>query len=274
MSEIKSPIASPPKANSFSLKTDRKSMISENIEDALDEYSEEPVFIAVAGGTASGKTTICQSVISYLKNHQIVSPTQRVCLLSQDSFYRNLTPEESERALRQDFNFDSPDAFDFRLMHQIILDIKARKPVKIPVYDFSTNSRKTDEFILIEKADVIILEGILVLYDEEILPLMSMKLFVDCDSDIRLARRIRRDIKERGRSVESVLTQYLKFVKPAYDDLILPTKRWADLIIQNGSSFKVAVRLICAQIRLVLQQRLLRSESPAPVHRSPPLMLG
>ncbi|KAK2949590.1 putative Uridine-cytidine kinase 2-B [Blattamonas nauphoetae] len=276
---LQSPLASIPGysiSSTTNLLMDNGQIVSVN---DIPASREEPIFIAVAGGTASGKTTLCEAVIEYLKKHQIIGPQQHVVIVPQDSFYRNLTPQEAEMAEQSRFNFDHPDAFDFELLRQTLRDLKLNKPVKIPSYDFTTNARREGEYTLVKQADVIILEGILALYDQEINRMMSVKLFVDCDSDMRLARRVQRDTKERGRSIDSIIGQYLTFVKPAYDDIISPTKRHADIVILNGKENKVAVSLICAQIRQVLQERLYRTMSPSPLVgkdklASPPLLLG
>ncbi|KAA6356331.1 MAG: uridine kinase, partial [Streblomastix strix] len=185
-------------------------------------------------------------------------------------------PEEQNLAAHSDFDFDSPGAFDFALMRATLQKLQSGRKVRIPQYDFKTNSRCEGQWTDIGRVDVVILEGIFALYDKEINKLMSMKLFVDCDSDIRLARRIKRDIIERGRKLEGVLTQYMRFVKVAFDTYISPTRRNADLIVLHGKENKVAIKLICAQIAQVLSERHLPILSPLPFnsHDTPPLIIG
>eukprot|EP00771_Trimastix_marina_P004037 gnl/Trimastix_PCT/769.p1 GENE.gnl/Trimastix_PCT/769~~gnl/Trimastix_PCT/769.p1 ORF type:complete len:301 (-),score=63.46 gnl/Trimastix_PCT/769:174-977(-) len=216
---------------------------------------EAPLMIAVAGGTASGKTTGCQSIINQLHEQDIINPDQNVVVVCLDSFYRVLSQEEKERAFNSLYNFDVPDAFDFPLFIDALRKLQKRQPVDIPLYDFKTHSRSPDLTIHIDKADVVIVEGILVLHHPEVVDMMSMKLFVDADGDVRLARRIHRDTVERGREVLGILHQYLTFVKPAFDDYIYPSKQHADIVIQKGGENNVAVNLICAHIRNILEQR-------------------
>ncbi|RID60045.1 hypothetical protein BRARA_F03227, partial [Brassica rapa] len=199
----------------------------------------QPFVIGVTGGTASGKTTVCDMIIQQLHDHRIV-------LVNQDSFYRGLTSEELERV--QEYNFDHPDAFDTEQLLHCIDTLKSGQPYQIPIYDFKTHQRKSDAFRQVNACDVIILEGILVFHDSRVRDLMNMKIFVDTDADVRLARRIRRDTVERGRDVDSVLEQYAKFVKPAFDDFVLPSKKYADVIIPRGGDNHVAVDLIVQHI--------------------------
>jgi len=214
------------------------------------ERERKPPFIlGVAGGTASGKTSVCEAIISSLKD-------RRVSLVSQDSFYRPLTAEEKETV--SEYNFDHPDAFDWALLHEKISELrnqpKLGKPVEIPLYDFVTHSRMT-ETQTIYGADIIILEGILVFYPKELRDLFDMKIFVDADADTRLARRVIRDINHRGRDVMGVLRQYEKFVKPSFDEYINPTKKYADVIIPRGADNHVAIDLIVQHVRTKLNER-------------------
>ncbi|KAK3133773.1 hypothetical protein QOZ80_6AG0540840 [Eleusine coracana subsp. coracana] len=205
----------------------------------------QPFVIGVSGGTASGKTTVCDMIIQQLHDHRVV-------LVNQDSFYRGLTPEESARA--QDYNFDHPDAFDTEQLLECMGQLKRGLHVNIPIYDFKKHRRCSESFRKVNASDVIILEGILVFHDQRVRNLMDMKIFVDTDADIRLARRIRRDTVERGRDISSVLDQYGRFVKPAFDDFVLPSKKYADVIIPRGGDNHVAVDLIVQHIRTKLGQ--------------------
>ncbi|KAG2644446.1 hypothetical protein PVAP13_2KG203166 [Panicum virgatum] len=215
------------------------------VELASPPAARQPFVIGVSGGTASGKTTVCDMIIQQLHDHRVV-------LVNQDSFYRGLTAEESARA--QDYNFDHPDAFDTEQLLECMGQLKRAQPVNVPIYDFKKHRRCSESFRKVNASDVIILEGILVFHDQRVRNLMDMKIFVDTDADIRLARRIRRDTVERGRDISSVLDQYGRFVKPAFDDFVLPSKKYADVIIPRGGDNHVAVDLIVEHIRTKLGQ--------------------
>eukprot|EP01112_Ceratiomyxa_fruticulosa_P013752 TRINITY_DN3885_c0_g1_i5.p1 TRINITY_DN3885_c0_g1~~TRINITY_DN3885_c0_g1_i5.p1 ORF type:complete len:454 (-),score=71.24 TRINITY_DN3885_c0_g1_i5:231-1592(-) len=206
---------------------------------------KEPLIIGVAGGSASGKTTVCQMIIDSLNVKWVV-------LLSQDSFYKGLTPEQRANVI--EYNFDHPNAFDIDLLVDTIKDLKVGKLVKVPVYDFKIHGRLPHSKT-VYGADVIILEGIMALYWKELRDLMDLKVFVDTDDDIRLARRLRRDIATRGRDFQGVIAQYNKFVKPAFDDYVQPSKKFADIIIPRGSDNTVAIDLITQHIRTKLIER-------------------
>ena len=172
-----------------------------------------------------------------------------ILLLSQDSFYRPLTADE-KLALEGDegFNFDVPSAFDYELLlHTMKKLVVEREAVDIPVYDFVSSDRVGSERV--EPADVIILEGILVLYWRELREMMNMRLFVDTAPDTRLARRILRDTRERGRALEGILLQYERFVRPAFEAYIFPTKDYADIIVPRGSANKIAIEVIVAFLK-------------------------
>jgi len=207
----------------------------------------EPLVLGVTGGTASGKTTVCRKIIERLGIPWVV-------MISMDRFYRELTPEEHEMANRKEFNWDHPSAFDWKLFEKTIADIRTGRSVEVPRYDFSTNSR-LKETDTVYGADIVIIEGILVLHDKNLRNLMDIKVFVDADSDLRLARRIKRDIKERGRKVEDILEQYVKTVKPSFDDYIFPTKRYADLIVPRGGDNYVAINLLVQHVKATLKKR-------------------
>lgn len=211
--------------------------------------NREPFLIGVAGGTASGKTTVCDLIMQNLQE-------QRVVLIAQDSFYRPLTAYEHENVGA--YNFDHPDAIDTKYLVEVLQKLMLRQSVDIPVYDFVTHSR-SDEKIHIESGDVIIIEGILVLAMEEIRAMCHMKVFVDTDDDLRLARRLKRDTVDRGRSVDGVITQYTTFVKPMFDTFVSPSKKYADIIIPWAQGENtVAIDLIVQHIRTKLGQNDLR----------------
>lgn len=214
---------------------------------------KEPFLIGVAGGTASGKTTVCDLIMHNLQE-------KRVVLIAQDSYYRGLTPDEHDNV--SSYNFDHPDAIDVKSLVETLKSLLLRNPVKVPVYDFVTHSR-VEETIAVEPADVIIIEGILVLAMKEVRDLCHMKIFVDTDDDLRLARRLKRDTVDRGRSVDGVITQYTTFVKPMFDTFVSPSKKYADVIIPWAQGENtVAIDLIVQHIRTKLGQNDLRRIYP------------
>ncbi|XP_040315895.1 uridine-cytidine kinase-like 1 isoform X6 [Herpailurus yagouaroundi] len=226
--------------------------------------SKEAFAIGLGGGSASGKTTVARMIIEALDVPWVV-------LLSMDSFYKVLTTQQQEQAARNNFNFDHPDAFDFDLIVSTLKKLKQGKSVKVPVYDFTTHSRKKD-WKTLYGANVIIFEGIMAFADKTLLELLDMKIFVDTDSDIRLVRRLRRDISERGRDIEGVIKQYNKFVKPAFDQYIQPTMRVADIVVPWGSGNTVAIDLIVQHMHSQLEERELSVRAAlASAHQCHPL---
>eukprot|EP01111_Echinosteliopsis_oligospora_P015451 TRINITY_DN6124_c0_g1_i1.p1 TRINITY_DN6124_c0_g1~~TRINITY_DN6124_c0_g1_i1.p1 ORF type:complete len:531 (+),score=141.28 TRINITY_DN6124_c0_g1_i1:105-1595(+) len=215
----------------------------------------KPLIIGVCGGSASGKTSVCRKIIAALN-------VRWVSIISQDSFYRGLEKGEDPSS----FNFDHPDAFDHISLIDCLSSLKAGKSASIPQYSFVTHSRM-EQSKTIYGADVIIVEGILVLYPKALRDLMDIQVFVDTDDDIRLARRLRRDIAERGRDLNGVLTQYNKFVKPSFEEFILPTKKYADIIIPRGSDNEVAIELLTRHIANELSKRGFNSD----VHNQIPI---
>merc|ERR1712088_27805 len=214
-----------------------------------------PFLIGAAGGTASGKTTVCERIIDAVTGHQDFGHERQVISLSQDSFYRELNPSESKKAEKGLFNFDHPDAFDHDLMLSCLEHIRAGKQTKIPEYDYKTNSRVKDKFTIIHPSDVVLLEGILVFYHKDVMDMFDMKLFVDTDADTRLARRVLRNIEDRGRDLEKVLHQYTTLVKPAFEEFCIPTKKYADVIIPRGAENTVAIDLIKQHIEDIIHKR-------------------
>lgn len=208
--------------------------------------------IGVAGGTASGKTTVCKSIMDQLGQTEVNNTDKQVVALSQDSFYKELTKDEIVLANKGKFNFDHPDAFDYELLHACLKDIKEGRPTKVPVYDFKHHSRVPGEFTNVYPSDVVLVEGILVFYFPVVRDMFQMKLFVDTDADTRLARRVLRDIEERGRDLEHVLTQYTTLVKPAFEEFCIPTKKFADVIVPRGADNTVAINLIVQHIRDII----------------------
>ncbi|KAI1890253.1 hypothetical protein AGOR_G00151810 [Albula goreensis] len=226
--------------------------------------SKDAFVIGLCGGSASGKTTVANKIIEALDVPWVV-------LLSMDSFYKVLSLEEEALAASNDYNFDHPSAFDFDLLVQTLRKLKQGKSVKIPVYDFTTHGRQK-EWKNVYGASVIIFEGIMSFADKELLQLMDMKVFVDTDSDIRLVRRLRRDITERGRGIEGVIKQYNKFVKPAFQQYIEPTMRLADIVVPRGGGNMVAIDLIVQHIHSQLEERELSVRAAlASAHQPQPL---
>ena len=196
--------------------------------------------ICVAGGTASGKTSTCNIIMKTLIERGVRESD--IALISMDSFYRGLDPDDNP----EDINFDHPSSFDLSLLYSCLIRLIKGTKTEIPIYDFSLHRAVGSNTV--EGSGCIIVEGILPLYDEKIRDLFDMKIFVDTASDIRLIRRIRRDIQERGRSLESVLEQCEKTVIPSYDQFIEPTKKYADLIIPRGKSNHIAINLMVDNI--------------------------
>jgi uridine kinase len=200
------------------------------------------MIIGISGGTGSGKTTVARKIISSLGQ-------ENVAYLQQDSYYRNLgdMPLDS----RNRVNFDHPDALDNELMLNHLESLRAGDCIQRPVYDFVTHSRKA-ETVCLEPLPVIIVEGILVFYDARMRRLMDIKIFVDCDPDIRFIRRLERDMRERGRSVESVIEQYVTTVRPMHLEFVEPSMRYADIILPEGGFNEVGIDLITGKIRSFL----------------------
>lgn len=219
-------------------------------------FKQGAVFlIGVAGGTASGKSTVCQKIIEKLgEEHK-----RQVGMLTQDSFYRPLTPEEQAKAAQGKYNFDHPAAFNHTLMADSLKKLKQNSVITVPKYSHKDHAMVTDEEISVSPADVILVEGILIFYAPEVRDLFNIKIFVDTDADTRLAKRVNRDTKELGRSLEQVIDNYENLVKPAYEEFCVPTKKYADVIVPRGAENERAIDLIVQHI-----QGLLRSPRPSP----------
>jgi uridine kinase len=202
-----------------------------------------PILIAIAGGSASGKTTVVKKIIEQLNSKDIT-------VISHDDYYKDLT--HLALTERYKVNFDHPDSIDNDLFVAQLKDLLDGKSISKPKYDFVQHNR-SNEYELVEPTKIIIIEGILILEDERVRDLATIKLFVESDDDIRFIRRLVRDTKERGRSIESVINQYLTTVKPMYYAFIKPTKRYADIIIPNDSTHDVAVDCIARMINDMLK---------------------
>ncbi len=204
--------------------------------------TKRPIIIGIAGGSGSGKTTIAREIYRILNDDHIL-------IVTQDSYYKKNS--NLPLAERQKINYDHPDAFDMPLLVSQLKQLRDRQAIEMPVYDFTAHTR-SDKTLHQEPADIIILEGILVLADKALRDLMSIKIYVDTDDDIRFIRRLQRDIKERGRSLDSVISQYLRTVKPMYHQFIEPTKRYADIIVPEGGQNNVAIDMLTTKIRAIL----------------------
>jgi uridine kinase len=197
------------------------------------------MIIGISGGTGSGKTTVANRILETVSASEVV-------FIQQDSYYRNLTDLPLD--YRQVANFDHPDALDNDLLVNHIKKLKAGEPFELPLYDFKTHTRM-NETRRIEPKPIVIVEGILIFADARLLEQMDIKVFVDTPDDIRFIRRLRRDLAERGRTVESVIEQYIATVRPMHMQFVEPSKRYADVIIPEGGHNLVSIDLISGKIR-------------------------
>ena len=199
---------------------------------------ENIMVVGIAGGTGSGKTTITKKIVKKFGNN--------VAVVHHDSYYKahhDMTYEE-----RCGLNYDHPDAFDTELLIQGLKDLKEGKQITCPVYDYTIHDR-SEKTVIIHPAKVIIIEGILIFAEKELCDLMDIKIFVDADPDVRILRRITRDVRDRGRSLESIIDQYLTTVKPMHEQFVEPSKRNADIIIPQGGHNKVALDMVMHKIK-------------------------
>jgi uridine kinase len=203
----------------------------------------EQLVIGIAGGTGSGKTTVTQKILERLHIQQNVVVIQHDAYYKDLSAYNGLTPDK--------INFDHPDSLETSLLISHIRTLKQRKAIQQPIYNFTTHSR-LNETKELQAKDIILIEGILIFVDKELRDLMDIKIFVDTDADERVLRRIRRDILERGRSIESVMNQYIQTVKPMHLEFVEPSKHWADIIIPRGGDNLVAIDMVAAKIENML----------------------
>lgn len=201
-----------------------------------------PVTIAVAGGSGSGKTTVSNAILERVGSHNIA-------YIPHDAYYKDLT--DVAPIDRAGINFDHPNALDTALMREHIIQLQNRQPVEIPVYDFTIHARTTQTTPVMPQP-IILVEGILVLAEPSLRPLFDVKIFVDTDPDIRLIRRLRRDIQERGRTADSVISQYLATVRPMHLEFVEPSKRYADVIIPEGGFNMVAIDMVSDRVRNLL----------------------
>ncbi|RDI44081.1 uridine kinase [Falsibacillus pallidus] len=203
----------------------------------------KPIVIGVAGGSGSGKTSVTKAIYEHFTGHSIL-------MIEQDYYYKDQSELPFEERLKT--NYDHPLAFDNDLLIEHLKSLLNYEAVEKPVYDYTIHTR-SDETITVEPKDVIIIEGILVLEDERLRNLMDIKLYVDTDADLRIIRRMLRDIKERGRTMDSVIDQYINVVRPMHNQFIEPTKRYADIIIPEGGHNHVAIDLMVTKIQTILE---------------------
>jgi uridine kinase len=216
----------------------------------------KPLIIGIAGGSGSGKSTVARSVAHAL------APESVACI-DMDAYYRNFAHLPFEE--RQRINWDHPDAFDWDLLIEQLTQLAAGHPIDKPVYDFVSHTRSA-ETCRIPPADVVIIDGILLFTDARVRDLCDMRVFVEADSDIRLIRRIRRDMRKRGRPLEEILDQYLATVQPMHLEFVEPSKRYADVIVPRGGRNTVAIEMIAGRI----QRRLTSQRGPNPSRGATP----
>ena len=212
----------------------------------MEHNSLDTIFIGIAGGTGSGKTTLADRLVDSFGRDE-------VSIIRHDNYYKRhdeMTYEE-----RCKLNYDHPDAFDNDLLREHLLQLKEGKTVEVPVYDYTIHNR-SNEVEKVVSAPVIVLEGILIFQEPMISELMDIKVFVDTDADVRILRRIQRDVEERGRSLQSVISQYLTTVKPMHEQFVEPSKRKADIIIPEGGENKVALDMLIQRVKKHLSQTM------------------
>ena len=203
---------------------------------------QKPLVIGIAGGPGSGKTTVSKEISKRL-------PADRVLILAEDAYYNDNSALSMDE--RKKINYDHPNAYDTDLLIEQLQDLLDGKAIEMPTYNFNILSRAKDT-IHVEPADIIILEGILVLATEELREFMDIKLFVDSDDDIRFIRRLQRDTQERGRSIDWIISQYLATVKPSYNQFVEPSKKYADIIIPQGGENQVAIDMVSSKLLSII----------------------
>jgi uridine kinase len=205
----------------------------------------KPLLIGIAGGTGSGKSTVARRVAEALHGASVIS-------LDMDAYYRSLTHLTLEQ--RRHVNWDHPDAFDFDLLLAHLHSLADRKGIDKPVYDYVSHLR-SEHAVHVEPADVVVIDGILLFVDPRVRALCEVKAYVDTDADIRLVRRIRRDMRARGRPLDEILDQYLTTVRPMHLEFVEPSKQYADLIVPHGGHNEIAIEMLASRIRDRLRER-------------------
>lgn len=204
---------------------------------------KKPIVFGVAGGTASGKTTVARTILEAVGAEQIA-------YLPHDAYYRDMPHLTLEERAHQ--NYDHPNSLETKLMIEHIEQLLRWQPVQVPVYDFTTH-RRTEETVLVEPSPIILVDGILIFTKRKLRELMDIKVYVDTDPDVRFIRRLERDIEERGRSLPLVIEQYMETVRPMHLKFVEPSKRYADVIIPHGGLNKVAMEMVVASLRDLLR---------------------
>ena len=205
--------------------------------------SSKPIVFGVAGGTASGKTTVARSILDQVGAH-------RIAYLPHDAYYRDMARlPPAERAQQ---NYDHPDALESDLLARHIRELTEGRAIQLPVYSFADYTRKP-ETVLVEPAPVILVDGILIFAEPELRALMDIKIFVDTDADIRLIRRIERDTRERGRTLSGTIFQYLDTVRPMDLEFVQPSRRYADIILPGGGQNRVAIEMVVSRLHAILK---------------------
>jgi len=200
------------------------------------------ITLGICGGTGSGKTTISEEIARELGS-------EHVAIIHQDSYYldRSLLPSDDQQRV----NFDHPSAFDWKLFKRQVRALQEGKPIEKPIYNFHTHSRM-EETTRVDPRAVLLIEGILVFDDPDLRQMMDIKVYVDADADVRFIRRMDRDVRERGRSIESIVDQYMNTVRPMHLQFVEPSKRYADIIIPEGGHNRVALETLIARVRAML----------------------
>ncbi|MBQ9425417.1 MAG: uridine kinase [Erysipelotrichaceae bacterium] len=208
-------------------------------------HSERPIIIGIAGGTCSGKSSIASILVDEFRY------TKSINIIKEDDYYKDQSHLPMEERVKT--NYDHPLAFDFDLMYDHILALIRGETIEKPTYDYTVHNR-SDITEIVHPSDVIIIEGLFALYTKEIRDLEDIKIFVDTPADIRFIRRLKRDVKERARTIDSITEQYLTTVKPMHDQFLEPTKQYADIIIPQGKSNTVAIDLLKTKINSILSE--------------------
>ncbi|SEO33884.1 uridine kinase [Amphibacillus marinus] len=226
------------------MRSQRKGRKGENI---MINDTKKPIVIGVAGGSGSGKTSVTRAICERFVDKSIL-------VMEQDFYYKDQASLPFEERLKT--NYDHPFAFDNDLLIEHLNKLLEQKPIDKPIYDFKRHTR-SEQSVRVEPKEVIIVEGILILEDQRLMDLMDIKVFVDTDSDLRIIRRLLRDINERGRTIDSVIDQYLSVVRPMHLQFIEPTKRYADIIIPEGGENHVAIDLMATKVETILTKNTL-----------------